>query len=125
MEMTLDFAQEQFRDSPSLASALAYVDAARGYFADEMIEWETADAAFTEAAPKIIGSRMRFAYPVAYTTLPDYSDHRDQIVTVMGLANDCDPECAPMFKIKADDGWTGSACREELQIVRTGDSRAT
>ena len=69
------------------------------------------------AAPRIkIGGRYRFDYPAAFTTLPDYTAHAGQAVTVLRQLTDaeCDPECQPMFEIKADDGWTGCADGDEL-----------
>lgn len=119
---TLDEAQEIFRTAPTLVNALVYIDVARGYFEDEMVQWKTLRAAYDEAVPKVIGQRVRFAYPEHFVTLPDYSAHRGQIVTVTSEDDDCDDECAPMFKIKADDGWTGTAWADELEAVKMEDA---
>ena len=113
---TLDQAQVEFRDSPCLLTALTYANVAQEYFLDGMIGWETADAAYVETTPIIVGSRMWFDYPHAFVTLPDYTAHRDQLVTVTARDYDCDEENAPMFKVTADDGWTGTAWLEELVL---------
>ena len=66
-----------------------------------------------------IGKRYRFAYPEAFVTLPEYSAHRGQPVTVVRLcdpeADQVDPECMPVYVIRADDGWTGHADASELE----------
>jgi hypothetical protein len=117
MNVTLDQAQDTFRAAPSLTTALAYIDTARGYFEDEMVQWETLRAAYDEAVPLVVGKRLRFAYPQEFTTLPEYTAHRGQIVTVTGEADDADPECQPMLRIAADDGWTGTAWPDELEEI--------
>jgi hypothetical protein len=111
----LDTAQDDFHAAPSLHTALDYINVARCYFEDEMVQWETLRAAYDEAIPYVVGQRVRFAYPIEFTTMPDYSAHRNQPVTVTAEDKDCDDECAPMFKIAADDGWTGTAWADELE----------
>ena len=70
---------------------------------------------------KTIGKRYYFRYPYYGTPdgHPDYTAHRGQIVTVeRQLTNkECDPECQPMWKIRASDGWTGSAHSSELKAA--------
>jgi hypothetical protein len=65
----------------------------------------------------VIGNRYCFAYPEAFTTLPDYTAHAGQQVTVLRQLTDeeCDPECQPMYLVQADDGWTGHANNSELE----------
>ena len=68
---------------------------------------------------KQIGECYRFVYPDYGTpdTYPDYTAHSGQNVIVQRcLTNkECDPECQPMFEIKADDGWVGTAHEIELK----------
>lgn len=67
--------------------------------------------------------RRRFVYPEAFTSLfpslPDYTAHNGHIVTVVRQLTDeeCDPECQPVYEIKADDGWVGHAFADELEDV--------
>ena len=71
---------------------------------------------------KTIGDKYRFTYPNYGTpdTHPDYTAHSGQVVTIeRQLTNaECDPECQPMFKVVAADGWTGSAHASELRHVK-------
>ena len=62
---------------------------------------------------------IRFDYPIEFVTLPDYSAHRGQLVTIVRqLTNEeCDPECQPMYLVRASDGWEGHASLGELTIV--------
>lgn len=71
----------------------------------------------------IIGRQYKFAYPVEFTTLEDYTAHRGQVVTVLSLADksEHDPddyapdEYVPMFRVRAVDGWEGLADATELE----------
>ena len=71
----------------------------------------------------VIGKQYKFAYPVEFTTMPDYSAHRGETVTVLRLATkeEHDPadyapdEYVPMFQVQASDGWTGLADATELE----------
>lgn len=67
----------------------------------------------------MIGEKRRFDYPAAFTSLPAYTDHSGQIVTIVRQLTDeeCNPECQPMYEIKADDGWVGHAFGDELEAV--------
>ena len=61
----------------------------------------------------------RFDYPEQFTTMPEYSAHRGQVVTVLRRANlqEADgPEqgCDQMYWIRALDGWLGMAFSTEL-----------
>lgn len=64
-----------------------------------------------------LGKTYRFAYPTAFVTLPEYTAHRDQPVTVIRQLrhDEADQECQPMFEVKAFDGWIGHADEDELQ----------
>lgn len=66
----------------------------------------------------IIGKTMKFNYPNHGTPdgYPDYTAHSGQDVVVVRQLTDeeCDPACQPMFRIRASDGWEGSACEDEL-----------
>jgi len=68
---------------------------------------------------KTIGGTYRFTYPYYGTpeTHPDYRAHSNQLVTIIRqLTNkECDPECQPMWRIRASDGWMGSASSSELR----------
>ena len=68
-----------------------------------------------------IGLIYRFAYPEAFTTLPEYSAHRGQYVTVLRLADPAadqvDPESMPVYIIRANDGWIGHADECELESI--------
>lgn len=65
-----------------------------------------------------IGKRYLFNYPNFGTpdSFPDYTAHRGADVTVTRQLSDaeCDPECQPMFEVRADDRWTGHADASEL-----------
>jgi len=62
---------------------------------------------------------IKFNYPIEFTTLPDYSAHRGQLVEIVRqLTNDeCDPECQPSYLIRASDGWEGCASADELELI--------
>lgn len=69
----------------------------------------------------LIGQRYRFAYPKGFTTMPEYSAHRGQTVTVTRplSADEAQPPIpeegiTQMYEIQADDGWVGHAWEEEL-----------
>lgn len=69
------------------------------------------------------GEQRLFAYPTAFTTLPEYTAHRGQVVTIVrplqeGKEYDLDPDAPdPMYRIKASDGWEGDAWESELQPI--------
>lgn len=50
---------------------------------------------------------------------PDYTAHSGQTVYVVRkLTNkECDPECQPMYVIRASDGWEGHARLDELDLL--------
>lgn len=63
-----------------------------------------------------IGERYRFDYPATLKTLPDYTAHAGQIVTVrrqLTREEAAQEECA-MFEVEAEDGWIGHADAGEL-----------
>jgi hypothetical protein len=62
------------------------------------------------------GTRAVFDYPQAFVTLPEYSAHRGQEVTVVRqcTSQEADQECQHMYVIQASDGWTGVADEDEL-----------
>jgi len=63
-------------------------------------------------------TRKLFTYPNYGTPdgYPEHTAHSGQVVTVFEqLTNEgCDPECEPMYRIKADDGWEGTVNESEL-----------
>jgi hypothetical protein len=64
------------------------------------------------------GDQARFNYPECFTTLPDYTEHRDKKVEIVRkLENgvEYDYEGDPMVHIRADDGWEGDAFESELE----------
>jgi len=68
------------------------------------------------AEPVRVGGRYVFCYPEEFVTLTDYTAHAGQTVTVLRQLTDdkCDPECQPIWLIRADDGWEGHANNDEL-----------
>ena len=61
--------------------------------------------------------QARFDYPKAFVTLPDYTAHTGQAVTVTGLSDEWD--VVPIYKIVASDGWAGCAFEDELLVLET------
>lgn len=69
-----------------------------------------------------IGHQYRFDYPKEFTTLPKYTAHRGEIVTVLRPLRDGDEynyEGDAMFEVRAEDGWIGHAWESELVEDRT------
>ncbi len=65
----------------------------------------------------------RFDYPEQFVTLPEYSEHRGQVIQVLRKATSDEadgPEegCEQMYVIKAHDGWTGLAWESELVFAK-------
>ncbi len=64
--------------------------------------------------------RAIFNYPKQFTTLPDYTAHAGQVVTIVrplrsdGPDFEYDYEGELMYLIRADDGWEGHAFDSEL-----------
>jgi len=69
------------------------------------------------------GRKAKFTYPDFGTPVgyPDHVAHSGQVVTIIRqlYKSECEPECQPTFKIKADDGWIGEAHRSELRVQRS------
>lgn len=68
----------------------------------------------------MIGTRQRFHYPNFGTpdTLPEYTAHSGQMVTVIALVPEHLNETGePLFSVQADDGWRGTAFQSELGDV--------
>lgn len=77
-------------------------------------------------SPIKVGYYYRFEYPDLFTTLSEYSNRRNHIVQVIRPCTEKeadilwdDPEgngtvVDRMFRIKAADGWEGSAWESEL-----------
>lgn len=66
------------------------------------------------------GEKAKFNYPKEFTTLPDYSKRRGQIVTVIRTldASENDIETnGPMYLIETKDGWLGHAFDDELKRI--------
>lgn len=80
---------------------------------------------------ELIGHRCIFRYPVEFTSLDDYSEHRDHTCTVV---RECtpdeadliwdDPDCTgtnhivdKMYVVHCEDGWIGHAWDSELEII--------
>lgn len=66
-----------------------------------------------------VGKQYVFCYPDEFTSLPEYTAHAGQVVTVLCQLSEeeCDPECQPMWRIQASDGWIGAASDGELDAV--------
>jgi len=66
---------------------------------------------------RFVGRKFRFDYPQAFTSLPDYSAHRGQEVTVLRRlkrVEEYDYQGELMFEVRAADGWKGHAFESEL-----------
>jgi hypothetical protein len=61
-----------------------------------------------------LGSRKTFDYPAAFTTLPDYTAHAGQMVTVVSIHEEFDDSEETAYNVVADDGWCGVAWECEL-----------
>jgi hypothetical protein len=61
-----------------------------------------------------IGKSFVFNYPEEFVTLPEYSEHRGHVVTVISLAERGDEETEPVWKFRCADGWNGVAFDSEL-----------
>lgn len=82
-------------------------------------------------SPIKIGQSYRFAYPEGFTTLPDYTAHAGQTVTVLRECNEQEADILwddlqdgkgarvvdLMFKVRAPDGWEGDAWESELEAI--------
>ena len=65
----------------------------------------------------VAGQKATFEYPKEFTSLPDYTAHAGQVVTVVReLSADDEYEFLgdPMYRVRADDGWEGDAWGSEL-----------
>ena len=65
---------------------------------------------------RIIGERYRFDYPQQFTTLPAYTAHAGQMVTVLRELGEDEYENLGemMYVVRAEDGWEGHAWEGEL-----------
>lgn len=63
-----------------------------------------------------VGQRYVFDYPKEFVTLPDYTAHAGQQVTVVRqlTLEEADQDQQPMWRVRADDGWEGDAFDDEL-----------
>ena len=64
------------------------------------------------------GDTCKFNYPPQFTTLPDYTAHAGQLVTIvrpLRKRDEYDYEGNSMFLIRAADGWEGHAFASELE----------
>ncbi len=63
-----------------------------------------------------------FNYPAAFVTLPDYTAHAGQVVTVGKRLSKAEADRGPglekMFHITASDGWKGHAFESELEAIK-------
>lgn len=65
-----------------------------------------------------IGDKLIFRYPKAFTSLPEYSAHRDQevvLVRPLNVGQEYDFEGDPMYEVQAADGWRAQAYGSELE----------
>lgn len=76
------------------------------------------------------GAKYRFDYPTEFVSLPEYSARRGQMVEVVRPltkeeAQEPDEEqgFTQMYRIRAEDGWTGDAWEEELTFVLTEETQ--
>lgn len=71
----------------------------------------------TMEKPIVVGRTYRFKYPAEFTTMPEYTAHSGQLVTVQREAREgieYDYEGDKAYYVKASDGWTGFAFSSEL-----------
>jgi hypothetical protein len=61
-----------------------------------------------------IGKSFVFNYPQEFVTLPEYSEHRGHVVTIIGLAEPGDEDTEPVWTFRCADGWNGEAFDSEL-----------
>lgn len=71
----------------------------------------------------IAGSKARFTYPNYGTpnSHPDHTAHSGQVVTVVRALGEKEVDkslLGTVFEIRADDGWVGTANRDELRVRR-------
>lgn len=67
-----------------------------------------------------VGANLIFRYPKAFTSLPEYSAHRDQEVVLVRpliVGQEYDFEGDPMYEVLAADGWRAQAFGSELEPV--------
>lgn len=70
-----------------------------------------------EAEAERIGKTYLLNYPPEFVTLPDYTAHAGQPVTILRELRDgeeYDFEGDRMYEVRASDGWTGHAWNSEL-----------
>ena len=77
-----------------------------------------------------IGSLYRFVYPNVFVTLPEYTAHAGRAVMVLRALDETEADppspddgIEPMFKVRAADGWEGSAYESELLPLTDADER--
>lgn len=61
-----------------------------------------------------------FRYPPQMLTLPQYTAHAGQVVTIVRELEsgvEYDDEGDRMFRVRADDGWEGDAYQSELEYL--------
>ena len=68
----------------------------------------------------VVDEQYKFDYPTVFVTLPEYTEHAGQIVTVLRQLTESEAdgpkqECEQMYLIRADDGWEGHAFECELK----------
>jgi hypothetical protein len=68
------------------------------------------------------GSFHRFAYSYYGTPdcHPDHTAHSGQVVQIVRPLNrnECDDDSWPTYKVRARDGWIGTACHDELKTAK-------
>ena len=68
----------------------------------------------------MVNTQVFFNYPAEFVTLPDYTAHAGQIVTVLRELREgveYDNEGEKMFEVMASDKWIGHAFESELVPV--------
>jgi hypothetical protein len=61
-----------------------------------------------------IGNSFVVNYPQEFVTLPEYSEHRGHLVTVISLTEPGDDDSEPVWRFRCVDGWIGEAFDGEL-----------
>lgn len=61
----------------------------------------------------------KFNYPKEFKTLPEYTAHAGQTVTIIRrlTLEEADISQQPMYEILAADGWHGHAFADELETL--------
>ena len=97
-----------------LAKEIAFASASISEDHEETLEWNKKLS--SERIRRVVGKKLTLNYPPEFVTLPEYTAHAGQQVTVVRElgADEYDYEGDLMVEVRADDGWVGTAYESEL-----------